>query len=115
PTSSLTLNGSGSDPDGSIASYAWSKVSGTGGTISSANAASTTITGLTAGSYTFKLTVTDDKGATASDNVIITVNSAPVNNTPPTVSAGSSQTIILPTNAASLAGSASDPDGTITS
>ncbi|TMI70512.1 MAG: hypothetical protein E6H09_16350 [Bacteroidetes bacterium] len=115
PTSLVSLNGSGSDPDGSIASYAWSKVSGTGGTITSANAATTTITGLTAGSYTFKLTVTDDKGATASDNVTITVNNAVVNNILPTVSAGSNQTITLPTSSASLSGSASDPDGTIAS
>ena len=76
PTSSVSLSGSGSDPDGSIASYAWSKVSGSGGTISSPSSASTSVTGLTAGSYTFKLTVTDNIGATASDNVIVTVNPA---------------------------------------
>gem|GEM_PF-1507790 len=115
PTSSVTLSGSGSDPDGTIASYAWSKVSGTGGTITSVSAASTTVTGLTAGSYTFKLTVTDDKGATASDNVTIVVNSVPVNNVPPTVSAGAGQTITLPVNAATLSGTASDPDGSIAS
>jgi len=114
PTSTVTLSGSGSDPDGSIASYAWTKVSGTGGTITSASSASTTVTGLTAGSYTFKLTVTDNKGATASDNITITVNSATAN-TPPTVSAGTNQTITLPTSSVTLTGTASDPDGSIAS
>src|SRR6185503_14174754 len=69
PTNSVSLTGSGSDPDGTIASYAWTKVSGSGGAIASPAAATTSITGLTAGSYVFSLKVTDDKGATATDNV----------------------------------------------
>jgi lysophospholipase L1-like esterase len=74
PTNSLTLNGSGSDPDGSIASYAWSKVSGGAATINSPSAASTTVSGLAQGSYIFRLTVTDNAGATAFDDVLVTVN-----------------------------------------
>ncbi|HET6996033.1 MAG TPA: PKD domain-containing protein [Chitinophagaceae bacterium] len=115
-STSVTLNGSGSDPDGSIVSYAWSKISGSGGTITSPNSASTTITGLSVGTYTFMLTVTDDKGATASDNVTITVNSTPPPpNQPPTANAGPDQTITLPTLSATLTGSGSDPDGSIVS
>jgi hypothetical protein len=114
---SVTLNGSASDPDGSIVSYAWSKVSGSGGTIGSPNSASTTITGLSAGTYTFRLTVTDDKGATASDDVIVTVNSVPPPpNQPPTANAGPDQTINFPVlRSATLSGSGSDPDGSIVS
>lgn len=77
PTSSVTLTGSGTDADGSIVSYLWTKISGNGGTISSTTNASTNITGLTEGSYTFQLKVTDNAGATSTDNVIINVNAAP--------------------------------------
>ena len=65
PTNSVTLTGSGSDPDGSIASYAWSKVSGGSATINNPSSATTTISGLVQGSYIFRLTVTDNGGATA--------------------------------------------------
>jgi hypothetical protein len=116
-STSVTLNGSGSDPDGTIASYAWSKVSGSGGTITSPNSASTTITGLSVGTYTFRLTVSDDKGATGSDDVTITVNSVPPPpNQPPTANAGPDQTIQFPVlSSVTLSGSGSDPDGSIVS
>jgi hypothetical protein len=76
PANSVSLSGSGSDPDGSIASYAWSKVSGGAATINSPAAASTTVSGLAQGSYIFRLTVTDNAGATAFDDVLVTVNGA---------------------------------------
>jgi hypothetical protein len=114
PTSSAALNGSGADADGTISSYKWSYVSGpAGSTIASQNAAITMVTGLVQGSYVFRLTVTDNAGATASDDVSITVNPAP--NQPPVVDAGSDQTTTLPADSVTLSGSASDPDGTISS
>jgi hypothetical protein len=61
------------------------------------------------------LTVTDNDGATGTDDVQITVNDAP-GNTSPVAVAGSDQTITLPLNVATVDGSASsDPDGTIAS
>ncbi|MCU1527461.1 MAG: hypothetical protein JWP75_1224 [Frondihabitans sp.] len=85
PTASFTetatgltqaFDGSGSsDPDGTIASYAWTF--GDGGT---ATGAKPTHTYTTAGTYTVKLTVTDNQGATGSATQSVTV-SAP---TPPT-------------------------------
>ena len=64
--SPITINGSGSDSDGTIASYKWAEGSTALGTT-----ASLTYTPSTLGLHTLKLTVTDDDGATASDTVII--------------------------------------------
>lgn len=73
-TTTITLNGSGSnDPDGSIASYSWSKLSGIGSTITSPTSSSTTITGLSLGVYRFQLSVTDNRGAVTSTTIRITV------------------------------------------
>ena len=114
PINSVVLNGSANDPDGTITSYAWSKVSGpNAGTIATANAVTTNVTGLTQGVYRFRLQVTDNSGATAADTVQVTVNAAP--NQPPVANAGADQTITLPINSVVLNGSANDPDGTITS
>lgn len=74
PTTSVTLSGSGTDSDGSITSYVWTKISGTGGTIVSPSSASTSVTGLSAGYYVFRLTVTDNGSATAVDDITIMVN-----------------------------------------
>ncbi len=115
PTNSVLLNGTAStDPDGTITTYAWSKISGpAAGAIASANAVTTTVTGLTQGVYRFRLQVTDNSGAIAADTVQVTVNAAP--NQPPVANAGADQTITLPTNSVVLNGTASnDPDGTIT-
>lgn len=111
PTSSVNLSGSGTDVDGSIVSYLWTKVSGTGGSIVAPNAASTSIVGLTQGVYQFKLAVTDNLGATGTDLVTVTVNPA---NISPSANAGTDQAITLPTSTVSLAGSGSDPDGSVT-
>lgn len=115
PTNSVTLNGSGStDSDGTITSYAWSKTAGGSATITSPSSVSTTVTGLAAGSYTFRLDVTDNDGGTGYDYISVTVNAEPVNS-PPNANAGADQTIYLPTTTATLNGTASnDPDGSIT-
>ncbi|SKA40191.1 hypothetical protein SAMN04488128_105137 [Chitinophaga eiseniae] len=69
----LTLSATASDPDGTIASYTWTKTSGANAQITTPNAATTTVTGLTGGTYMFRCTVTDDKGATAYSEVQVTV------------------------------------------
>jgi hypothetical protein len=117
PTNSTTLNGgASSDPDGSIVRYAWAKISGPSTyTIGDASSAATSLTNLVAGTYVFRLTVTDDKGATATDDVNVIVNNANTpTNQPPAARAGTDVTITLPTSSVTLNGSASsDPDGTI--
>ena len=115
PINSVTLNGSASsDPDGSITSYLWTKINGPAQfTIGNNATASTLLSNLTAGLYTFQLKVTDNGGAIALDTIKIVVNPAPVNQ-PPIANAGGDITITLPANVANLSGSASsDPDGTI--
>lgn len=98
PINSVTLFGSGSDVDGQIISYLWTKVSGpSGGIISTPTASSTTITNLIEGTYTYKLTVTDDKGANGSDEVSIVVNPE----------------IVSPTFTLSLSGSRKSPVHTL--
>ncbi len=116
PTNSVTLNGSGSESNGTIVSYAWVKTSGPApGTITSAGQAQTTVTGLVQGVYTFKLTVTDNSGVTATDVITVTVNPNPTPaNQSPVANAGPNQTTTA--TSVSLDGSASyDPDGTIAS
>ena len=112
PTSSVSLSGSGTDPDGTISSYSWTKISGpASGSISNVSSSSTTVTGLVAGVYQFQLKVTDNDGATDVDIVQVSVNAA---NILPTANAGTDQSIILPMSTVSLTGSGSDADGTIT-
>ncbi len=61
PLSSVTLSGSGTDPDGTISAYSWTKISGpASGTITNAAIASTTVTALVQGVYQFQLKVTDN-------------------------------------------------------
>lgn len=78
---SITLDGSSSsDPDGSIVNYAWSE---NGNQIASTVSPAVT---LNAGVHVITLMVTDDSGATGTDQVNITVNPQPGDNIPPTIS-----------------------------
>ena len=115
PLNSVNLSGSGSDPDGTISSYEWSQISGPAqANFASANSASTVVNNLIEGSYVFTLKVTDNKGATATSNMTVTVNAVQtLPNQPPIANAGVNQVITLPVNSVTLSGSGSDPDGTI--
>lgn len=82
-SSSTTLSGSATAGHTSnwtytIASYEWTKLSGTGGTIVSPNTATTDVTGLTTGTYTYQLKVTDNNTATITDTVTVNVSSIPL-------------------------------------
>jgi len=90
-----------SDPDGSIVAYSWTF--GDGGTSTAQNPSHTYAAG---GTYTVKLTVTDNRGATASASKSVTVSQP---NQAPTVNAGSDQTVLLGV-LYSLSASFSDPD-----
>ena len=97
---------------------AWSKDSGPG-TVTFTNSAATATTAnfSVAGTYVLRLTASDG-ALSASTTVTITVNPAPPVNQPPTVNAGSNQTITLQA-AASLSGTVTDdglpnPPATVT-
>jgi len=116
PTNSVTFTGSGTDPDGTIASYQWTKLTGPAQfNIVAPTAAQTVVNNLVQGVYSFELRVTDNQGGIGRDTVVVTVNAAPPANQAPTANAGPDQTIILPTNTTTLNGSGTDPDGTIVS
>ncbi|NNE76038.1 MAG: PKD domain-containing protein, partial [Pricia sp.] len=72
---SVTLNGSGSDPDGGeIMAFQWTQQSGPNTAILSGNATEVlTASELVDGVYVFRLTVTDDENDTGFDEVTITV------------------------------------------
>ena len=115
PISTVNLSGSGSDADGTISSYAWTKISGPSSyTIADTFSAVTNVTELVEGIYEFQLTVTDNDGATGTDVMQVTV-SLPAVNQAPTANAGNNKRITLPVNSISLSGSGSDTDGTVTS
>lgn len=109
PVTNVTISGTASD-DGSIASILWTRVAGAG-TIVSPTSLTTDISGLAVGINTFRLTVTDNQGVSASDQMSVTVLSA--TNTLPVVNAGPDQTITLPTNSVTLNGSATDAEGPV--
>jgi hypothetical protein len=116
PTNNVTLNGSGTETNGTIVSYKWEKTGGpSAGVISLPGQALTTVTGLVQGTYTFRLTVTDNSGVTATDVITVTVNPAPVVPNAPSADAGSDQTITLPVSNVTLTGSGSVTNGTIVS
>jgi PKD repeat protein len=79
-----TFTSSSTDPDGRIASYAWTF--GDGGTSTLQNPSHSYGAG---GTYTVTLTVTDNQGATNTVVHTVTVNQ------PPVVNAGSNQTVVL--------------------
>ena len=112
PASTAKLDGSASsDPDGTITTYAWTKISGpSGGDIASPGSAKTDVNNLVAGTYTYQLTVTDNMGATGTATTHVTVGVS--SNKPPVANAGND----FSTNDNFVylsAGASYDPDGSI--
>ena len=112
----VTLNGFGSDSDGTVSSYSWSQTTGITCTLSDPSAAQPKFTAPEVEDTTtliFSLIVTDNSGASSSaDTVTITIN--PNENESPTADAGKDQTV---TEGAivTLNGFGSDSDGTVSS
>jgi PKD repeat protein len=102
----VTFNGSGSsDPDGTIASYAWNFGDG-----ATASGVSVTHAFSSSGTYAVTLTVTDNKGSTATDTAVATIT-----NRPPVANAGPDQSATAGIPVSFSGSGSSDPDGSIAS
>jgi hypothetical protein len=79
----VALSGSGTDSDGTVATYAWTQTAGRSVTLVNANTATASFDAPevdeAGASLTFELTVTDDDDATGTDDVTITVDDVPAN------------------------------------
>jgi hypothetical protein len=114
PGASVSLNGSGSsDSLGTITTYAWTQTSGSP-TVTLSNAgkavasfAAPSVSGGT--TLTFRLTITDDRSFSHSDECKVTVNG------PPLAVAGADQVVNAGTAVALDGSASSDPGGAIAS
>jgi hypothetical protein len=112
PTATTILDGTGShDPNGTVVYYKWRQVSGpSANTVVDSTYARMQVSGLVAGTYVYRLTVTDNRWDTNGATMTVVVQDSS-GNVPPTVSAGSSQTIELPTSSVTLTGTATGNNG----
>jgi hypothetical protein len=116
PINTTSITVSASDADGSIASYSWVKKSGGTAVLSGTTTKTLSVASLISGTYTFTVTVKDDKGASSSDDVVVNVKSATTtSNTAPVAHAGADRKIALPSSSTAITGSGSDSDGSISS
>jgi predicted esterase len=76
PTNTLSISGTASDSDGSIASVSWSKINGPSASMSGTSSLTLGLSNLVEGTYTFRLTAKDNAGATASDDVLVYVKAS---------------------------------------
>ena len=114
----VTLSGSATDSDGTIASYAWVQTAGSAVSLSNPNQAQASFTApevATDTTLSFKLTVTDNQGATAEDTVTVLVKA--VDSTKPVISLNGAATLELTvgdTYTEAGATATDDVDGTVT-
>ena len=113
PTNSIKIYGNGTDADGTISSYSWTKRSGGTASMSGANTKTLSLSNLIEGTYVFRLTVKDNDGATRSDDMAVyvkksTTTSTTTTTTSPIANAGSDKTVILPTRSITIYGSGSN-------
>ncbi len=107
----VMLDATVTDTDGTIASYAWTQISGPAVTLSDAavedpSFAAPLVTGVT--DLEFELTATDSTNDAASDTVVITLNPSQ----PPVVNAGTDLETVEG-EPVTLAGAATDVDGAV--
>ena len=115
--SSVTLDASlSTDSDGSIATYSWVQSSGQSVTLSNANTVAPTFTApslSTVVTLTFVVTIIDDRGASSTDSVTVTVNPVTGLNEAPVANAGADQSTSSAQTVTLDGSQSSDPDGSI--
>ena len=77
PENSTTLVGTWSDADGYVTKVQWTQEKGPRATMQGTTSSNLELSNLKANTYTFRLTVTDNKGAKHSDDVALVVIAAP--------------------------------------
>ena len=131
PANAVTVSPRVDDPDGEIVSYRWTKLSGGAVRLDHANRPRLQANRLEEGTYVFRLTVKDNDGAEAHDDIEVIVKKSeenkpdkpdeekpedkPGKNEKPFAYAGPDRVITLPTNSITIQGRATDKDGDIVS
>ncbi len=104
----ITFTSTSTDPDGTVASYAWD--TDNDGQFDDGTAASATKAFATPGTYTVKLRVTDNSGGTTTQSVDV-----PVANRPPVASFGFTPAAPKTADQVTFTSTSTDPDGSIAS
>lgn len=113
PTTTIGMSGTATTATGTIISTTWSLLSGpSGSVITDASSLATTVTGLSAGTYIFRLTAVNSFGLVATDDVTITVSGSVV--TSDTIYVGVSNVGSTPVASDILAGISSLQNGALT-
>jgi N-acetylneuraminic acid mutarotase len=110
PQNFINISGTAQDADGQIVTRLWTQRSGPNiATLINSNTENLRAENLLQGNYIFRLTATDNLGATAFDEMKVSV----LGSGAPIVNAGADKVISLPLNQTNLSGSANDVDGNI--
>jgi hypothetical protein len=109
PLASLELKATASSADGTSLTYLWQKVSGPDIVMEGGTTPSLLVKNLVVGTFVFKVTVTDIRNKTASDEVTVTVIPE---NVAPTCNAGPDLAVTFPADA-KISGMVKDLDGNI--
>lgn len=112
----VTLDGTGSsDPDGDALNYAWVQTGGSTVEIFNSTTVQPTFTAPESAAtdtvLTFRLTVTDPDGLSASDTCRVTVPAQVIVNDPPVADAGDNQSVYSGANVTLNGSHSSDPEG----
>ncbi|HYG41205.1 MAG TPA: gliding motility-associated C-terminal domain-containing protein [Cytophagales bacterium] len=115
PVDDVVIEGNVLDKDGAIDEIVWTKIKGPDCIMENTNSGTLYLKSLLPGAYTFRLTATDNSGASSFDEINLTVNpeDPKLENTPPLVSVGADMNIDLPVDYVVIEGSVSDQHGTI--